>query len=122
MSGITITKVDGQPTKKHKRTMRTFPRGVLKRGGSSGKTQKIKPVADPAKPPTSKGTLRVLTTSGESGRRKTIKHKLNGMNDEQIRNLLKVNKVNVSDKAPPSLAKEIAESGMEAGLIVAPSS
>lgn len=102
--------------KKHQQTkrksMRTYPRGVLKGG-------KIEPVRDPAKsPPTRKSTLKILTEKGEEHRRKKIRKTVRAMPDQKVRQILKASGLPVSDKTPPSIAKEILEGGMEAGMIV----
>lgn len=98
-----------------RKSMRTFPRGVLKRGGAT-----IKAVADPAKSPPikHKGTLRILTEKGASKRRKAIKQTVRNMPDRKVREVLKKHGMPVSDKTPGTLAKEILEGGMEAGMIV----
>jgi hypothetical protein len=101
-----------------RKTMKTYPRGVLKRKGGAT----IKAVQDPAKPPpvkSNKGTLRILTEKGASKRRKTIKQTVRAMPDRKVRDVLRKNGMSVSDKTPPELAKEILEGGMEAGMIVA---
>jgi hypothetical protein len=101
-----------------KKTMRTYPRGVLKlKGGASG----LKAVADPAKsPPTRKNTLRILTDKGVANRRKTIHERVKKMSDRSIRETLRRSGLPISDKTPPHIVKEILEGGMEAGMIVSP--
>jgi len=101
-----------------KKTMRTYPRGVLKlKGGASG----LKAVADPAKsPPTRKNTLRILTDKGVASRRKTIHERVKKMSDRSIRETLRRSGLPISDKTPPHIVKEILEGGMEAGMIVSP--
>jgi hypothetical protein len=99
-----------------KKTMRTYPRGVLKLKGGS-----LKPVADPAKsPPTRKNTLRILTDKGVATRRKTIHDRVKKMSDRSIRETLRRSGLPISDKTPPHIVKEILEGGMEAGMIVSP--
>lgn len=103
-----------------RRSMRTFPHGVLK-GGKTAKA-KISPVRDPAKaPPISKrkATLRILTEKGAEKKRRKIKQTVRSMPDHRVKALLKASGLPVSDKIPPHLAKEILEGGMEAGMIVA---
>lgn len=140
MSGVVITKVDTSPgsapapppkvsapppkkkvkmggrgtTAKH---TRTYPHGVLK----GGKTQKAKilPVRDPARPPPRKTTLRILTEKGAAERRDHVRKTVRNMPADKVRETLTKNGLPVSDKLPPALAKEILESGMEAGMIVA---
>jgi len=101
-----------------KKTMRTYPRGVLKmKGGTSG----VKAVSDPAKsPPTRKNTLRILTDKGVANRRKTIHERVKKMSDRSIRETLRRSGLPISEKTPPHIVKEILEGGMEAGMIVSP--
>lgn len=123
-----IVKVGAEPTaappasggmrKKHttqkskRKSMKTFPRGVLKGG-------KIEPTRDPAKsPPTRKSTLKILTEKGEEQRRRKIRKTVRAMPDHKVRQLLKASGMSISDKTPPTIAKEILEGGMEAGMIV----
>jgi hypothetical protein len=102
-----------------RKTMRTYPRGVLKKGG---KIAGMKAVADPAKPPPMRpgrsSTLRILTESGAKRRRETIHKKVKSMGDAEIRKTLRRSGLNVSDKTPSHIAKEILEGGLEAGMIV----
>jgi len=100
--------------KKHKKTLKTFPRGILK-------TAKIKGVADPAKHPNvkkimKKHTIRLLTESGSSHRRKTIKRKLDKMSDQKIKDLV-VRAGLSKGNGPPVLLRQIAEGGMLSGFI-----
>jgi hypothetical protein len=100
-----------------RKTMKTYPRGVLKRKGGAT----IKAVQDPTKSPplkSNKGTLRILTEKGASKRRKTIKQTVRAMPDRKVRDVLRKNGMPVSEKTPTELAKEILEGGMEAGMIV----
>ena len=97
--------------------MRTFPKGILKRGGAA-----IKGVRDPAKSPpvrkSAKGTLRILTESGMQKRRTNIRKTVKNMSDAKVRDTLKKSKMHVSDKTPSQIARDILEGGMEAGMIV----
>lgn len=100
--------------KKRRKSLKTFPRGILK-------TAKIKPVGDPAKhPPLKKGTkrhtVRLLSESGVSQRRKTIKQKVSKMSDQKVREVAM--KAGLSKgNAPPKLLREIVEGGMISGFI-----
>lgn len=101
--------------KKHK-TMKTFPRGILK------KTAKVKPVRDPAKPPPlkkgiRKHTVRVLTEKGVESRRKTIRHRIRKMKDEDVRAKLQKAGVSHNPKTPPHVLRDMLEGGVEAGMI-----
>lgn len=127
---IKIVKVgqeESVPTPSVKKSMRTYPRGVLK-GGKTAKIKKskaktnIQGVKDPAKAPplrNRKSTLRILTEKGAERRRQTIKQTVRKMPDDKVRSILRASGLPVSDKTPPSIAKDILEGGMEAGMIVA---
>ena len=125
MSGVKIQKVDHVEPEVHKpnrhRSMRTFPRGVMKgtRSKSRGGSEFVG-VKDPAKPPPSrKGTLRILTKKGAEMRRTTIKKTVQSMIDAGVRIALKKSNITVNPKTPPHIAREILEGGMESGMIVA---
>lgn len=95
-----------------RKSMKTYPRGVLKGG-------KIEPVRDPTKsPPTRKSTLKILTEKGVERKRQNIRKTVRAMPDQKVRQILKASGLPVSDKTPPHIAKEILEGGMEAGMIV----
>lgn len=99
---------------KRRKTLKTYPRGILK-------TAKIKPVSDPAKhPPLKKGskkhTIRLLSDTAVSQRRKTIKKKVSKMSDSKVREVAM--KAGLSKgNAPPKLLRDIVEGGMIAGFI-----
>lgn len=104
--------------RKKSKSMKTFPRGVLK-GGKTARA-KIQAVRDPAKsPPARKATLRILTEKGAENRRSRIKKTVRTMPDAKVRQVLKASGMPISEKTPTHIAKEILEGGMEAGLIVA---
>lgn len=104
--------VGGKTQKVRRKSMKTYPRGVLKGG-------KIEPVRDPAKsPPTRKATLKILTEKGAEHRRRKIRKTVRAMPDHKVRQALKAAGLPVSEKTPPAIAKEILEGGMEAGMIV----
>lgn len=126
MSAVKIIKADSKPVTiqepvaaarpTRKATMKTYPKGVLK------KTAKIKPVRDPAKaPPFKKGvrkhSVRVLTEKGIESRRKTIRNKIKSMKDDEVRERLRRAKVSHNPKTPPHVLRDILEGGMEAGMI-----
>ena len=124
MSGIKIQKVDHvEPETKpsgHRKSMRTFPRGVMKgtrsrsRGGSE-----FTPVKDPAKPPPSRrATLKIMTKKGAELRRKTIKQSVDKLSEAGVRAALKKSNITVNPKTPPHIARELLEGGMESGMIV----
>ena len=102
------------PVKKAgRKSMRTFPRGVLK------KTQKVRPVRDPAKaPPTQAGkrkkTLRILTDKGVEHRRKRIEATVRNLPDAKVKESLEKSGFKVKNA---KIAREILKGGMEAGFI-----
>lgn len=123
MTQVKIVKVGGAPppppppppTAGRKKSMRTFPRGVLKKTSKA----KIEGVRDPARsPPIRKGTLRILTEHGADERRRRIRKTVRQMPDDKVRNVLRASGMPVSSKTPSNIAKEILEGGMEAGMIV----
>lgn len=97
-----------------KKSMKTFPRGVLKK-------QTIKAVRDPAKAPplkNRKGTLRILTEKGAAKRRKQIKATVRNMPDSKVRDTLRKAGMPVNPSTPTEVVRDILEGGMEAGMIV----
>jgi hypothetical protein len=125
MSGVKIVKVGNSPppppterkTAGRKKSMRTFPQGILKRGGTA--RSKVKPVRDPAKPPPTKAgrTLRIMTDKGAENRRERIRKTIRAMPDNVLRHRLRKGGVKISEKAPKKLVEEIATSAQEAGMV-----
>ena len=123
---VIITKVgqDTVPTPKtiigsakKPKTMKTFPRGVLKH-----KTLKVRPVSDPAKaPPLKKSmrshTIRLLTDRGENRHRKTIKRKVAKMTDKQVDDMVTKHNLLKNSKTPAKLKREMLKGAMLAGFI-----
>jgi hypothetical protein len=122
---VTIVKLGSSPPpterKKtaggRKKSMRTFPQGILKRGGTARSS--VKPVRDPAKPPPLRAgrTLRILTEKGAEKRREKIRKTVRSMPDHVLRQKLRKGGVKVSDKAPKKLVEDIATSAQEAGMV-----
>jgi len=114
-----IVKVGGgtpPPPQKRRKSMKTFPKGVLKKTSKA----KIEAVRDPAKaPPLRKSTLRILTEKGAEKRRSRIKQTVRNMSDRKVKETLQKAGMTVSDKLPVPIARDILTSGMEAGMIVA---
>lgn len=106
-------KLDGG---KKKKTVKTYPRGIMKTA-----KLKIKPVSDPAKHPPlkkfmKKHTIRLLTDSGVHHRRKTIKQKIDKMSDSKVKDM--VMKAGLSKgSGPPGLLRQILEGGMMSGFV-----
>ena len=130
---VTITKVGSEisPTKptlnptiesksgggnKKKKSLKTFPRGILKTA-----KVKIKPAVDPAKhPPLKKGmtkrTIRLLTDKNINERRKTIKQRVENLKDGRVRELVIKHKLS-KGAGPISLLRQILEGGMLSGFV-----
>jgi len=99
-----------------KKSMKTFPRGVLK------KTLKVRPVSDPARPPpfkksSRKHTIRLFTDKGESRRRKTIKKKVSKMSDRKVDELVQKHNLLKNSETPPRIKREMLSGAMMAGFI-----
>jgi hypothetical protein len=125
MELVKITKLGGEPTPppptggKKPKTMKTFPRGVLK---GTRKVLVIKPVADPAKPPPMKKnmrkhTIRLVTDKGESHRRKTIKKKISKLSNKQVDDLVTKHHLLKNPKTPMVLKREMLKGALLAGFI-----
>lgn len=93
--------------------------GVLK----GGKTARVKPrfegVRDPAKAPPLKkvGRLRILTEKGAATRRAAIADEAKRKPISEIRKTLRNHKMNVDEKTPEHLAREIYKDARGAGMI-----
>ena len=122
---IKITKVGGDETKpipvvqpkKAGKTMRTFPRGILKTAKN-----KVKGVSDPAKPPTLKKnmknhTIRIMTDKGVRRHRKTIRRMIAGMSNEKVKELVTKNGLLKNENTPPSIMREMLAGGAIAGFV-----
>lgn len=127
MSDIKITKIGQEEPpstpappsagKRQPKTMKTFPRGVLKH-----KTLKIKAVADPSKaPPIKKSmrkhTIRLITDKGENRHRKTIKRKVSRMSDKEVDMLVTKHNLLKNPKTPSKLKREMLKGAMLAGFV-----
>lgn len=121
---MVITKVGGDtpvskpvdtkpvPVAGKRKTMRTYPRGVLK----------VKGVKDPAKSPplkkTSKRhTVQILTDIGAKNHRKTIRKKIKKMSNDKVRSIANKHGLLKGSGTPPSLVRDIVEGGAIAGFI-----
>lgn len=129
---ITITKLDQyaeKPTvsreqpvagKKAPKTMRTFPKSILK----TAKQHKtiLKPVSDPARsPPLKKNmkhhTIRLITDKGSRRHRKTLKKQIAKMSNEKVRDLIMKNGLLKNPNTPPAIMREMLEGGAIAGFV-----
>lgn len=113
---LVITKVGGEVVEKKtasaRKTMRTFPRGILK----------VKGVKDPAKAPplrktAKRGTFQLVTDVGMKKHRKTIRKKLSKMSNEKVKSIAQKNGLLKGSGTPPSLVRDIVEGGAIAGFI-----
>lgn len=102
---------------KRSKTMKTFPRGVLRRA-----TAKVVAVSDPAKaPPMKKGirrhTIRIFTPLGEKRRHKTIKKRVSRMTDKQVTEMITKNNLLKNESTPSRIKREMLAGAMLAGFI-----
>lgn len=99
------------------RTMKTFPRGVLKTV-----KHKIKPVSDPAKPPPLKKTMKkhviqLMTDKGVRRHRKTLKKQISKMSDEKVKQLVMKHGLLKNQNTPTSIMRDMLEGGAIAGFV-----
>ena len=126
---ITVTKIDQiaekpkveetkpQPKSILKKTMKTFPRGVLKTA-----KHKIKAVSDPAKPPPLKKTMKkhviqLMTEKGVRRHRKTLKKQISKLSNEKVKELVIKNGLLKNPNTPPAIMREMLEGGAIAGFV-----
>lgn len=98
-----------------RKTVKTFPRGVLKKF-------QLKSVKDPAKsPPLKKGmqkhTLRILTEKGLKKHRKTQKRRLASLPDSKIKEIVTAKGLVKNPKTPAHISRQILDNAMEAGFV-----
>jgi len=118
---ITIEKIGAdeapaEPKKAGKRTIKTFPKGILK------KTLKLKGVVDPAKaPPLKKGmkkhTLRMLTEKGLKKQRKTLRNRISRLGDKQVSEIVRNKGLVLNPKTPPTISRQILDNAVSAGFV-----
>lgn len=109
VSQSTTPKSEGKGRRK---TMRTFPRGILK----------VKGVKDPAKPPPLKKTakrqtIQILTDIGAKKHRKTIRKKLSNMSNDKVKQIADKHGLLKGRGTPPALVRDMVEGGAIAGFI-----
>jgi hypothetical protein len=127
---VTITKLDqtyGIPMKnvilpvkqitppigaKRNKTMKTFPRSILKLKGVTDPTK-----SPPLKKSSTRRTIRLLTDIGAKRHRKMVRKTIRRMSDEKVRQTIKRAGLLMSDKSPMSLLRETLEGGMISGII-----
>ena len=106
-----------QPTPKPKKTIKTFPKGVLKKSKFT-----LKGVKDPAKsPPLKRGmkrhTLRMLTDKGMKKHRRTLKHKIASMSDSKIKEVVQSKGLVLNPKTPTHISRQILDNAVSAGFV-----
>lgn len=102
---------------KYGKTMKTFPRGVLKT-----MKHKVKGVSDPAKPPPLKKTMKkhviqLMTEKGVRRHRKTLKKQISKLSNEKVKELVMKNGLLKNPNTPPSIMREMLEGGAIAGFV-----
>ena len=105
--------------KKGGKSMKTFPRGVLKT--AKHKIQ-LKAVSDPARPPPlkkhmKKHTIRLLTDKGIRCHRKTLKKHISKMSDQKVKELVSKSGLLKNPNTPVSIMREMLEGGAIAGFV-----
>ena len=100
-----------------KKTLKTFPRGILKTA-----KVKIKGVADPAKAPPLKSsikkhTIRILTDKGLKKHRKTIKKKISKLSDAKAKELAMKAGLVKSESMPGHMVKDVLTGAATAGFV-----
>lgn len=100
-----------------KKTLKTFPRGILKTA-----KVKIKGVADPAKAPPLKSsikkhTIRILTDKGLKKHRKTIKKKISKMSDAKAKEIAMRAGLVKSASMPGGMVKDVLAGAVTAGFV-----
>jgi hypothetical protein len=98
-----------------RKTVKTFPRGVLKKF-------QLKGVKDPAKsPPLKKGmqkhTLRMLTEKGLKKHRKTQRRRLASMPDAKVKEIVTAKGLVKNPKTPAHISRQILDNAMAAGFV-----
>jgi hypothetical protein len=107
-----------QPKTGGRKTLKTFPRGIIKK--SSKFT--LKGVSDPAKsPPLKKGmrkhTLRLLTEKGMRKHRKTLKRRISSMSDSKVQEVVRGKGLVLNPKTPPAISRQILDNAVSAGFV-----
>lgn len=113
-------KPDSKPIlKKGGKSMKTFPRGVLK---TAKNKFHLKPVSDPAKPPSlkktmKKHTIRLMTDKGVRHHRKTLRKQISKMSDQKVKELVSKHGLLKNPNTPVSIMREMLEGGAIAGFV-----
>jgi hypothetical protein len=105
--------------KKGGKTMKTFPRGVLK---TAKQKLHLRPVSDPAKPPPLKKTMKqhtiqLMTDKGVRRHRKTLRKSISKMSDQKVKELVTKYGLLKNKDTPASVMREMLEGGAIAGFV-----
>jgi hypothetical protein len=132
---ITVTKIDSvaekpvmkEPPKlelksilkKGGKTMKTFPRGVLK---TMKNKLHLKAVSDPAKSPPlkktmKKHTIQLMTDKGVRRHRKTLRKHISRLSDQKVKELVSKHGLLKNENTPVSIMREMLEGGAIAGFV-----
>jgi hypothetical protein len=95
---------------KRSKTMRTFPKGILKIKGVQNPTKSA-----PLKRGTRKQTISLTTQKGDRNRKHTIRKRISKMSDQKVKDVLIKN--GMSGGLPAQYNRETLIGGIEAGLI-----
>lgn len=95
---------------KRKKTMRTFPNGILKIRGVQNPTK-----SPPFKKGTRKQTISLTTQKGDRTRKQTIRKRISKLSDQKVKDVLI--KHGMSGGLPAQFNRETLIGGIEAGLI-----
>lgn len=101
-----------------KKTLKTFPRGILK----TAKVMRIRGVADPARAPPLKSsikkhTIRILTDKGLKKHRKTIKKKISKLSDAKAKEIAMKAGLVKSASMPGGMVKDVLAGAVTAGFV-----
>lgn len=105
--------------KKGGKTMKTFPRGVLK---TMKNKLHLKGVSDPAKSPPlkktmKKHTIQLMTDKGVRRHRKTLRKHISRLSDQKVKDLVSKHGLLKNENTPVSIMREMLEGGAIAGFV-----
>ena len=123
MKKITIHKIGSEekapePKSGGRKTLKTFPRGIMKKPSKFT----LKGTSDPAKSPSlkkgmRKHTLRMLTEKGLKKHRKTLKRRISSMSDSKVQEVVRGKGLVLNPKTPPAISREILRNAVSAGFV-----
>ena len=106
--------------KKGPKTMKTFPKSILKTVKQPRSV--LKGVSNPSKAPPlkknmEKHTIRLITDKGLRRHRKTLRKKIAGMSNDKVKELISKNGLLKNPNTPPAIMREMLEGGAMAGFV-----